>query len=116
MQQRQEATGPTNILATTTSEATAQMSTTLALANLQSVAVSLRAVREMLEDSTENQAMDAGPESLGFFVRTSVEGVLVDNIEPAMRTLAKAATATREDLNREWHEQEDHQEASLEPQ
>lgn|GEM_PF-5895915 len=102
-------TVPANILATTLPEATAQISATLALAALQSLAVDLRAIREVLEDFSDDRTSD-GPESLASFICSSVEGVLVDNIEPAMQTLARAATATLEDLKREWAEQQEHQE------
>jgi hypothetical protein len=101
-------TAPTNILATTLPEAAAQISTSLALASLQSLAVDLRAIRDMLDISTEDPTTDTrGPESLAFFVRSSIEGVLVDYLEPAMRMLAKATTATLESLIQEWREQQE---------
>ena len=106
--QNQERSALRNILATNVPEGAAQTGLSLFIAALQSLVADLRAIRETLEEPDDAAAApeDAVPDSLAHFLRATIEGVLVDHIQPAIRILSRAAAATLEDLNGEGKERQ----------
>ena len=101
--QNQEQSALRNILATNALEGAAQIGLSLFIAALQSLVVDLRAIRETLDEPGDT---DPVPDSLAYFLRATIEGVLVDYIQPAIRILSKAAVTTLEDLDHESKEEE----------
>jgi len=89
----------TLIFTTNATEGVAQTTLSLLTGALQAVATDLRAVHETL-------AEDARPESLTAHLRSAIECVLSDYLEPATRTLGRAAIATPIEVYEAWEEEE----------
>jgi hypothetical protein len=99
---------PVAIFATTLPEDAAQTALTHAVAALKGIVTDLRAIYETLGEPYDGEAMSEGelPESPTFFMRSSIECVFDDYLDPLIATLGRAALITPAELERLWQERQ----------
>jgi hypothetical protein len=99
---------PPLVIATNAAEGIAQTTLSFLTGALQAVATDLRAVHESLSapGSREGPADDPHPGSLTAHLRSAIECVLADFLEPAIRTLGRAAITTATEAYEEWEKEE----------
>ncbi len=93
-----------SIPAVTPAEAQAQQLIGIALGVLDTAKLCLGFAHLGLPDPPDGEEMGEGtvPESLAFSLRGSLEVVLADHVNPAMKTLRRALRETPEGLHRDW--------------
>ncbi|HKV12779.1 MAG TPA: GNAT family N-acetyltransferase [Thermoanaerobaculia bacterium] len=78
----------------------------LLAADLGDLAARVRELHARLPLPPEEVLAEEGPETVESSIQGTLEWVLMDSLEPAIRSLLEAASLSQEELDREWEELE----------